>query len=180
MNTKVLALITLLFAGFSVPGHAYTIGGGAIDVGLEDTLIATAKLTGSGTEAERLWVEGIIGGTVTYSGKEENLSYSLVDQLGTTIGAFELQSSADYFIVKDGKVKQSDPEGKTQHALFQNNASLEWGVVDFYAIFGEKWNGDLVISHVSEFNGTTVSEPGTIAILAMALTGLVIARRRKV
>ncbi len=177
MKMKTLGFLTFLLAGFGTAANAYTINSGAIDVGVEDTLLAIEELANSSEETERLWVESIVGGPITYSTKEEDVSYTIVDQ-GGTIGAFELQTGADYFLVKDGKIGQANEDA--QHALFQNNASLDWGVVDFFAIFGSNWNGELVISHVSEFNGRVeVTEPGTIALFATALTGLLIARRRK-
>jgi hypothetical protein len=103
----------------------------------------------------------------------------LVDQPGTKIGAFKLLNSAEYFVVKDGSVKNTDPNKKTQHALFENKANFDWGVVNFEAIFGSEWD-KLEISHVTEFNGKVmVSEPGSIALFLIALTGLGLARRYK-
>lgn len=171
--------MALLFTGVAHAVPSYTINSGATNVGLEDMLITTAYLPGSSSpESERLWVEGLLGGTITYLAKQETLSYVLVDQPGT-IGAFALLNSADYFVVKDGSIKKTDPDKKTQHALFENKANFDWGVVDFEAIFGSEWD-KLEISHVTEFNGkVTVSEPGTIALFLIALTGLGLARRYK-
>jgi hypothetical protein len=179
MKIKALSLAAMLFAGAANALPTYTIGDGAINVGFEDMLVTTAYLSGgSDPESERQWVEGLLGGTITYLEKQDPLSYILVDQAGK-IGAFELLKNADYFVIKDGKVKNTDPNKKTQHALFKNNDSFNWGVVDFYAIYGDKWD-DLTISHVTEFNGkVTVSEPGSIALFLIALTGLGLARRYK-
>lgn len=197
MNFKTLALSTAVLLGFSSYSMAYsiqTIDGGIItttNVGGMDTFIEGSNKNdwsslgidggGSGQKAETNWVNYVLKSTdITFQVKDESVNlFNVIDE--PNLGAFALTSAPAYFLVKDG---QPNEEGNT-HWLFENTASLDWGVVDFEALFGNRWlnpdNEGFSISHVTEFNGGSVPvpEPSTLALLGIALTSMIAFRRKK-
>lgn len=186
MKMKTLVFSTAVLLGFSTYSLAFTIDN-STNVGDLDTLKAASNFSewgslgisgnGSGQEAETSWVNYALGTTdVTYEVKTESVSVTTVD-FEPSIGAFELKKAPEYFLVKDGRQNTDN----NTHWLFENTASLDWGVVDFEALFGSNWNNEgFTISHVTEFVGDIpVPEPGTLALIVTGIAGLFAARRTR-
>ncbi len=93
-----------------------------------------------------------------------------MDESTGYIFAFELAAQTDYFLVKNA----------TRMALFENLADINWGVFDTASLSGAMNlpTEDFTISHVSQFNSTSVPEPGMVGLLAIGLLGVVVARRK--
>lgn len=148
---------------------AYTINGGATNVGGLDTLLGvTNSLANSNPTTETNWVNSILNPDTTFNLKTETVSYQAVDGGGAF--AFALQSDPGYYIIKNAKF----------WALFENVASLDWAVFSLNGL-PSKINlggGQFTISHVSEFGkGTSVPEPSSLGLLAAGVLGLAAARR---
>lgn len=164
----VLGGAILAFGMASLPANAYTIG--TTDVGALDLAKGSIAKTGPANPAwEESWAEGLLGFDITYTDKTEPVPFTVVDG-ETSIVAFNLYEMPNYFVVKDAKT----------FVLFENVASLDWGVLDLGAYFGTKKLDDLELSHVTEFDGggVPVPEPGSVALLGLGLIGLRFARKR--
>ena len=160
----------LLFAALvlAIPAWSYTVG--AIDVGSEDTLIASTDLANSGFATEEAWVQSYVPGATITVYDSSLYSFVLVDGQ-TDIYAALLQDSPDYFFLKVG----AGP-GETDHYLFQNLAEFNYAVVDFLAA-GINIENVGKISHVGETGGTSVPEAGALLMFGSGLIGLVGYRR---
>lgn len=166
--TKALIAVSVMLA--ATGSWAYTINSGSTNVGSLDPLLHwTNNLQNSNPTTETNWANSILNPDTTFTLKTESVSYTAVDGGGAY--AFALQSDPGYYLIKNA----------TFWALFQNNASTDWAVFNLDGLpsginLGK--GGQLTISHVSEFGGSTrVPEPSSLGLLAAGVLGLAAARR---
>ncbi len=172
---KLISLVMLTASVIcATPASAYLIQGGSFagtNVGGLDTLIGqTTGLANSSPKTETSWANTLLNPDTTYVTKEESVSYFATES--ASVFAFELQTEPGYFIVKNAR----------WWALFENNASADWGVVDFSQLnsaFNFPDLSDMTISHVSEFGKfVDVTEPSTLWLFCIGLVGFGAARRK--
>lgn len=167
MKIKTMLFSALLAFSVSGSAFAYTITGG-IDVGGEDTFVASITgLSPSNPATETTWASGEAGVTLTFADKTEPATFQFaLDDPGIVV--FELMTMPTYFLVKDART----------HVLFKNEANTNWGVFRLFDYFDGKEG--LELSHLTEFNGGTVTvpEPGTLGLLGLGILGLLTVRRK--
>jgi len=170
---SVLALCTLLTA---TSASALTLSDGT-DVGARDTLKASTYLDNSGDAGELAWVKSILGPDVEWEIKydvTESVWEQTTEEERTY--AMELADSPEYFLIKTAN-------GSITHFLFENQASLDWAVLNLDESFGTGYTIENIgkLSHVVEFdNGATpVPEPGTIVLLGAGILGLAVFGRKR-
>lgn len=175
LKMKILVKVSTIFLAlaFSVNSWAYTLGG--TDVGSVDNILYTASLGNSSDAEEEAWVESVLGFDVGFEYRSDGaFSWDTVDG-ETDIYAQLLDSDPEFYLVKLGG---GNFLGDT-HVLYDNAASLSYAVIDLLAL-GQGATIDIArVSHISEYNGTSVPEPGTLALFGLGLLGLVLVARRK-
>ncbi|EAR11127.1 hypothetical protein MED297_19607 [Reinekea sp. MED297] len=182
----------LTFAGVSQAGLI-----GEIDfatIGGQDTLLATTGLSPSNPSIETDWANSIIqDDDVTFTVKtdytdEGDGAFNFYSVSGSDdLFAFSFASTEPgYFLLKNGSQEVNS-------ALYQNNTSLDWGVISFSQLWADgffngnydevklNWFDVVSVSHLTEFNGETVTipEPATIGLFGLGLFGLGLARRKR-
>ncbi|MDI9246884.1 PEP-CTERM sorting domain-containing protein [Marinobacter sp. CHS3-4] len=138
---------------------------------------------------EETWIEGIIG-EIDYTKYDYPGTWTtVVDGLNTywaldffaeqEIGAGLTEGPA-YFLIKTGSGATGGSSGTSDTFLFKNNDSLQYAFINPELLGVSSTSNVEVISHFGATGpGTTVPEPGTIALMMVGLSGLFVARRRK-
>ncbi len=181
MKKKFLAslAIGMFVLGLGSMAQALTVDGGT-DVGVIDTLVAQDKLANSGDPLELAWVTSILGAGWFLDAKYNTTDgdgWFPVDDAGMeSVFAHELLTAPAYFLIKTGANTGND----NTHFLFQNFASMDWGVIDLAAMGFNEGNLTNIekVSFISEYNGTSVPEPMTMLLMGTGLAGLVGIRRK--
>lgn len=174
-----LAFICSMLAT-ATTAHSYTIG--ATDVGLQDSLLYSANLKDSGDGAETSWVQDMLNRTdIVLTAKYDTVAanWQKVDPAGSTLNdlwALNLLYNPEYFLVKTGNTKN---ENKYDTYLFQNNEELSWAVISLADVNITDIMTVSKISHVDEFSGTPVPEPGTMMLLGAGFLGLAVYSKRR-
>jgi hypothetical protein len=136
-------------------------------------LASTEQICSSAAECDAIIYGTNSVGTYAIGLPEEPAYYLIKTGAGSSLS----RSTSPYAC--DG----SDQSGGNDcdHFVFQNLASLDWGVFNFASLgFSGSIESIQKIGHVDQFYGdaTTVPEPGTISLLGAGLFGLVMLRRR--
>ncbi len=177
---KISSIIVLAFFSLLIlAGHAWSIPMSM--VGQVDTLIRSTNLGNSGEATEIGWVQGVLHDpSLQQMAKYEDASmvWQRVDYQPTIHAIHFNNQNVSYFLIKLGNIAPGSKATTVPDTfLFQNNASLAWGVIDL-ATIAPGYEFDIYkISHVTAI--FAVPEPGTMLLLGVGLLGLGIAVRRK-
>jgi hypothetical protein len=171
------------------------------DAGSVDSLIGYGRTSSDDLSTELGFLNYFAGTNYSVASSEKICNSSAeCDAIifGTdSVGAYAIGLPDDpaYYLVKTGAgsglsrsaspygCNGSDQSGGNDcdHFVFQNLASLDWGVFNFASMgFSGSIKSIQKIGHIDQFGGdpTSVPEPGTISLLGGGLLGFAMLRRR--
>lgn len=173
MKRQLLAAIVFGLLSIASTGWSYMLVSDSTDVGAQDTLLQAAKLKNSGEATELAWIQSFFPDT-DFIMKQDGLTGTEWQKVNYgDLWALPLLSDADYFLVKTGNT------GTFTHYLFQNLDELSWAVISLADVNITGVVGVEKISHVSEYGGAPVPEPGTFLLFGTGLLGLAIYGKRR-
>lgn len=161
------------------------------DVGMLDEVYDETDLANAGYGTQNTWVKSALDPSVDYTKYDFSGTWLKVDDgdSATDYWAIDffadqqdgagLTTGPDYFLIKIGQGTGATSSNNNTF-LFQNNANLQYGFIDL-SVLGVNEVGEVgIISHFGA-TGSSVSvpEPGTIILMTLGLSGLLVARRRK-
>lgn len=184
MMKKIILFVVgaMLMMATSTMATSYYVG--ATNVGDVDVYMDRTKLdnSGVGTGLELAWVNGALGTSFLSFVKNETpdgSGWQATDN--STVFAFDLQGTPEYFLIKTGKIgKDTDPDFRD--FLFKNISDTGWAVVDLGTSFGSGYDLGTdykKFSHIDEFGGTPVPEPGTMMLLGIGMFGMAVYGKRR-
>jgi len=150
-------------------------------VGQVDTLIGSTNLGNSGEATEIGWVKSVLHDPalqIVAKYEDANMVWQRVDYQPTIYAINYPNQNVAYFLIKLGNIAPGSKDKTIPDTfLFQNQASLAWGVINLSTI-APGYEFDIYkVSHVTAISA--VPEPGAMLLLGVGLLGLGIASRRK-
>jgi hypothetical protein len=173
-----ILLVTVLSVGLATPAWSYFVG--TTDVGAVDTWKAASPSIGSSDAAELAYIRLTAGdNTLLLGGKLENsgMVWQPVNYEPYIWAIYFGSSEPSYFLLKTGNLNPGGTTPLQYTIVFQNVASMEWGVIDLRSLPAPGSEYEIAeigkISHV-----TYVPEPGTMLLLCFGLIGLAAGSRK--
>lgn len=173
MKKLIITFLTLGLFCITAPGWSYMLVSDSTDVGQKDTLLHAANLPNSGDATELAWVQSFFPDT-EFIIKQDDLTGAEWEKVNFgDLWALPLLSDPDFFLVKTGNT------GTFTHYLFENLDEMSWAVISLADVNITGVVSVDKISHVSEYGGAPVPEPGTFLLLGTGLLGLAVYGKRR-
>ena len=173
MKRLLAVMLTLGILSFASTGWSYLLVSDSTYVGAQDTLLHAADLGSSGADVELAWVQSFFPDT-NFIFKQTDFTTSGWEKVNFgDLWALPILADAEYFIVKTGNT------GTNDHFLFENLEELSWAVISLADVNITGVVSVDKISHVTEYGGAPVPEPGTFLLLGTGLLGLAIYGKRR-